>query len=224
MNPTTAAKRMTAEEFYEWGNRPENENKCLELVRGEVIELPVPTKPHGFVSAQVVTALGLYTMERGVGYVTSNDAGVILKRDPDTVRGPDVAWYDDATVYDELHPKYGETPPRVAVEVLSPEDRAGKVLRKITEYLNAGVPLVWVLDHEDRTVTIHRPKQTPVVLRDDAELTGDDVLPGFRWPISRFFRLSGQKEASPSPPPPASPPPTASRSKPGSRGPRRGRT
>src|SRR5215831_1767515 len=101
-------KRMTAEEFCDWVHLPENANKWFELVRGEVIELPPPLKRHGFVSVNVGRILGNYTFQRRKGYVTGNDSGVILERDPDTVRGPDVALYEDAQSFAELHPKYGE--------------------------------------------------------------------------------------------------------------------
>src|SRR5436305_2000931 len=140
--PTTTA-RMTAEDFYDWTHRPENANRWFELVRGEVIELPPPTKPHGCVCFNLARVLGNYLFERGSGYATCNDSGVILERDPDTVRGPDVAVYNDAVTFAELHPKYGEVPPLLAVEVLSPDDRPGKVLRKISDYLRTGVRLVW---------------------------------------------------------------------------------
>jgi Uma2 family endonuclease len=183
---------MTAEEFCDFVGRPENANRWLELVRGEVVELPPPQKPHGVVCVKVASALEGYVNERGVGYVTSNDSGVILERDPDTVRGPDVAYYEDANAFDALHPKYGETPPRLAVEVLSPDDRAGKVMRKIRDYLKASVPLVWVIDPEDRTLTVHRPDRPQTVLGETQEVTGDDVLPGFSWPLRRFFMRAAQ--------------------------------
>ena len=62
--------------------------------------------------------------------------------DAPDARGPDVAVYGDAQTYEELHPKYGEVPPRLAVEVLSPNDRADRVIRKLTDYLRTGVPIV----------------------------------------------------------------------------------
>src|SRR5437899_9213088 len=98
----TPPKLMTAEEFYDWANRPENENKWFELVRGEVIELPPPTLPHGVVAGNAVWILNGYVRQRRKGYVASNDSGVILERDPDTVRGPDVALYEGARSFDEL--------------------------------------------------------------------------------------------------------------------------
>ena len=197
---TTAKKLMTAEEFCDWVHQPEQADKWFELVRGEVIELPPPYKPHGFVCIRAGQALMAYADQRGSGYVTCNDSGVILERDPDTVRGPDVAFYEDANTFTELHPKDGEVAPRVAVEVLSPNDRAGKVLRKINDYLRCGVGLVWVIDPEIRTVTVHRPGKAQVELDESQELTGEDVLPGFRCRVADFFALPGDraKQAPPS--------------------------
>ncbi len=197
---TTAKKLMTAEEFCDWVHQPEQEDKWFELVRGEVIELPSPTKPHGFICIRVGHALMSYADQRGFGYVTCNDSGVLLERDPDTVRGPDVAFYEDANTFAELHPKYGEVPPRLAVEVLSPNDRANKVLRKINDYLRCGVELVWIIDPEIRTVTIHQPGKPQVELMENRELTGEDVLPGFRCLVGDFFRLPSDKPKPEQPP------------------------
>src|SRR5436190_24081471 len=108
MSTTLTGQRMTAEEFADWVERPENENRWFELVRGEVIELPAPKRPHGVVCMNIGRLLSNHVWERKHGYVACNDSGVILERDPDTVRGPDVAVYDDAASFEELHPKYGE--------------------------------------------------------------------------------------------------------------------
>lgn len=196
----TATKLMTAEEFFDFCNRPENDNKWLELVCGEVIELPPPMRPHGVVSFNIARILGNYAFQRKKGYLTSNDSGVILERDPDTVRGPDVAYYEDAAAFDELHPKYGEVPPRLAVEVLSPSDRADRVMRKVTDYLRNGVELVWVVDPEARTVTVYTPDNGPRVFGEKEELKGEEVLPGFRCRVADFFLLPGEKPKKSKPP------------------------
>lgn len=194
MNTTaTAKKRMTAAEFCDWVHQPDQEDKWFELVRGEAIELPLPLRPHGVVCAQAAWLLGAFTEQRGFGYLTCNNSGVILERDPDTVRAPDVALYEDASSFAELSPMFGEVFPRLAVEVLSSNDRANQFLRKINDYLRCGVELVWIIDPEIRTVTIYRPGKPQVELMENQELTGEDVLPGFRCLVSDFFRLPSDK-------------------------------
>jgi len=178
---------MTAEEFCDWVHLPENANKWFELVRGEVIELPPPMKPHGYVCANVARIVGNYTFQRRKGYVLSNDSGVILERDPDTVRGPDVALYEDASKFTDLHPKYGEVPPRLAVEVLSPNDKAKHVTRKIMDYLKNGVDLVWLIDPEARTVNVYSRDRAPFLVGQADELSGENVLPNFRCKVADFF-------------------------------------
>jgi Uma2 family endonuclease len=154
---TLATKRMTAEEFFEWANRSENRDRHFELERGEVVEVSRPGKRHGFTCGNVTRILGNFTFQRRKGYVCSNDTGVILERDPDTVRGPDVALYEDVHRYDELDPKFSEQLPKVAVEVRSPTDSWSKIMRRIVHFLNRGIPLVWLVDPEDRCVTVYRP-------------------------------------------------------------------
>jgi Uma2 family endonuclease len=190
---TVTTKPMTAEEFCDWVHRPGNDHRWFELVRGEVIELPPPTRRHGVVANNAGRILGNYTFKRRKGYIASNDSGVILERDPDTVRGPDIALYDDALSFDELPAKYGEIPPRLAVEVLSPKDRADRLLLKITDSLRTGVEMVWVIDPAARTVTVYRPNKGPRVYTEDDELTGEDVLPGFRCRVADFFYVPGQE-------------------------------
>jgi Uma2 family endonuclease len=182
MSTVTTKKLMSAEEFYDWVRQPENVNRWFELARGNLIELSAPMKPHGFVCATVADLLGNYVFQRGKGYITTNDAGVILERDPDTVRRPDVALYEDADRIADLPPRYAEVPPRLVVEVLSPNDRAIQFMPKIPEYLTSGVGMVWVLDPESRTVTVFRPGGPQIELNESQEVSGGDILPGLRRP------------------------------------------
>jgi Uma2 family endonuclease len=186
-------KRLTAEEFCAFVHQPKNRNKWFELVRGEVIELPPPQKPHGFVTVNIGRILGNYTFKIGRYYVLGNDSGVILERDPDMVRGPDVAVYADAEHYEDLHPIYGETPPLLAIEVLSPNDKAHRVMAKITDYLRNGVAVVWVADPELRSVTVYTKDSGPQVFEGKQILTGGNILPGLKCKVADFFRLPGDK-------------------------------
>jgi len=196
---------LTADEFYEWCNKPENTERRFELVRGKVIEVPAPNKTHGVVCTNIIFALGLYIRQRFEGYITSNDSGTLLERDPDTVRGPDVAYFNDADSFAELHPKYGENPPILAVEVLSPSDRANRVLSKVEDYVNNGVQMVWLVDPDERTVRVFRPGLPSVTLSESQEIVGGDVLPGFSCKLSEFFLIPKEltQQSAPANAPPA---------------------
>lgn len=184
---TAATKRMTAEEFHEWVNRPENRDRHFELERGEVVEVSRPTLQHGVVCGNVGWVLNNYVRQRRRGVVCGNDAGIVLERDPDTVRGPDVTLYEGLRRFEDLPVKPSDRLPRLAVEVLSPNDRWAKVIRRINELLQRGVPLVWLVDPESRNVTVHRMNQLPQVVEENEELTGDGVLPDLRCRVADFF-------------------------------------
>ena len=190
---TTTTHLLTAEEFYEWVHRPENEGRFFELDRGEIVEMPVPGKYHGFVCGNIAAVFWNFAKTRKRGYVCTNDAGVIVERDPDTVRGPDVTFYEDDQAADDMERQYAEEPPKLAVDVLSPGDRIGRVMVRIGQLLARGVPLVWVVDPESRDVTVHRSGQQPRLLQTGEEITGEDVLPDFRCRVEEFFTMPGSR-------------------------------
>jgi Uma2 family endonuclease len=196
----TAKKLMTANEFWEFVHKPENENRDFELIRGEVIEVSRPRIPHGLICARIVYRLEQYAEKCGRGYVTCNDAGVVLREDPATVVGPDVAYFTDVNRFEDLHPKWGDRPPVLAVEVSSPTDRPGKINTKIREYLTNGVKVVWQVDYEERNVTIHRPEKTLEIIPESGLLTGGDDLPNLEISVADLFRLHGDRPAPATPP------------------------
>lgn len=191
---TVSTPKMTAEEFFEWANRPENEGKWLELNRGEIVEVPPPKHPHGVLCWLVTTILTEYLRRRGSGYLCINDTGIVVERSPDTVRGADVMLFLKSKTWDQIQPKYVEDVPDLIVEVLSPQDRPGKTTRRIGQYLRRGIPLVWVIDPEDRLMTVYRPDEFPKVLDETDELLGNGVLPDFRCRVAELFSLPGQPQ------------------------------
>jgi Uma2 family endonuclease len=203
----TAKKSMTADEFWEFVNRSENEDRDFDLINGEVIELSRPTQPHGVVAFRVGFELELYARRTGRGYVVSNDSGIVLGKKADSVVGPDVAYFVDVEKFEDLHPKWSETPPVLVVEVLSPNDVPSAVNEKIEVYLKNGVKVLWLVDYARRKITIYRPDKTLTVVREDGELTGGDDLPGLLVKVADIFKLPGEKPAAP--PEPPAPPPTA---------------
>lgn len=160
-----------------------------ELSKGGLI----PMTPVGIRHATVVSSLdrmlGGYVKEKGLG-VVGPEGGFYLSRNPDTLRAPDVAFISKDRIDKEGIPeKFAEFPPDLAVEVLSLEDTAGEIQKKVEEYLTAGVPLVWVVDPANQRVTVYRSLLDVKVLTADQELDGGPVLPGFRAPIKEIFAI-----------------------------------
>jgi Uma2 family endonuclease len=189
--------RMTVDEYWEFVNRPENADRFFELRRGEAIELSRPTRMHGIVCSNVGTELTLYARKVRKGYVTSNDAGVVLEEEIGTVVGPDVAYYTDASRFADVHPKWGDVPPVLAVEVQSPNDKPNKVIAKVRDYLTSGVKVVWLIDYEEQTVSVFRPNSTPDVIPAGAEISGGEDLPGLSLRVSDFFLAPGEYPPAP---------------------------
>jgi Uma2 family endonuclease len=189
---TVTPELMTADEFFDWIQRPENRHRAFELERGKVVEMPSPSKYHGFVCGNVSRLLGNYAVQRKTGYICTNDAGVIVETDPDSVRGPDVSFYEDDQTADTMDRKFALQPPRLVVEVLSPSDRTTQINRRLGQYLKRGVLLIWLVDPEVRSATIYRADRYPQVLDEMEELTGEEVLPDFRCRVAEFFALPGK--------------------------------
>ena len=78
-------------------------------------------------------------------------------------------------------------PPDLAVEVLSPDDRPGKVAAKVEDWLTSGCSAVWLVDPAKKTVAVHRREVPTRVLSVSDDLDGEDVLPGFRIPVAEVF-------------------------------------
>ena len=97
---TAAAKLMTAEEFYDFCHLPENRDRLFELDQGEIVEMSRPGELHGVACSNVNFVLASFARQRRKGYVCCNDTGVIWGRAPDTVKGPDIIYFDENRRYD----------------------------------------------------------------------------------------------------------------------------
>jgi Uma2 family endonuclease len=186
-------KLLTVAEFYKWADRPENKGKRLELDEGEIVEMPPPGEFHGVICALIVHLLWQFVIRRGKGgYVCCNDTGLLVKRRPDVLRGPDIMLFDERRALKKMSRKHVTHLPKLIVEVLSPEDRMAKVNRRVSQFLHRGVPLVWLVDPEARAVTVYRPGKDFYVVEEPDEVTGEGVLPGLHYRVSELFAIPGE--------------------------------
>lgn len=180
----TTTKLLTADEFFEM----EDDGCKYELVQGVLVPMTPPGGWHGEVSGELTWHIRNYLAEHPIGRVYV-ETTFRLAQDPDTVRAPDVAFVRaDRLPPPEARERYLPRAPDLAIEVLSPSDRAGDVTEKVIEYLDAGTRLVWVVHPRRRTVTVYFPDRTARVLREGDDLDGGDALPGFRLAVADIFR------------------------------------
>jgi Uma2 family endonuclease len=123
-----------------------------------------------------------------LGHLVSNDSGVLTERDPDTVRGSDVAFYSYSRIPPGPLPQgYLDVAPELIFEVRSPTDRWRKVLEKVLEYFKAGVRVVCILDQMTEAVQVGREEEFPQTLHNSDELHLPDILGDLRVAVQRFF-------------------------------------
>lgn len=184
MQPSVLETRiMTAEEYL----RTPGNGRLTELVRGRVVQMNRPYTAHGYYCFRIAMLLGQFIDEKSLGRVVTNDAGVVTQHAPDTVRGPDVAYYSYGRVPRGPLPEGYWPSPELVIEVRSPDDRWNEIVEKKDEYLDADVFVVAIVDPKQRQVHVFAADQEKVILNAEDSLSFPDVLPGFTVPVSRLF-------------------------------------
>src|SRR5262245_55534071 len=172
MPPSAVASAMTTNELLAMPQ----DGMDRWLIRGQLREKPRNVRDRGH--GRALTRLGqllvnwLDRQAEPRGEVLGGDAGVRLRRDPDTAVGIDVVYIGpDLAAQGSADMRFVDGVPVLAVEILSPNDTVEEIAGKVDEYLAAGVSLVWIVDPHYRTVLVHRPDAEPVLFNVQQELT-----------------------------------------------------
>jgi Uma2 family endonuclease len=108
----------------------------------------------------------------------------------DLQRRPDVAFVSHAKWPANRRPpkvSVWDLVPDLAIEVVSPTNSASEVQRKIHEYFEAGVSMVWVIYPEQNSIHVYASPKQIQVLQSGDELDGGELIPGFRLPLTALF-------------------------------------
>ena len=165
---------------------PEDDYR-YELVEGELIRMS-PTKPtHGKIAMKIARILGNYIEAKGLGEIYGTDVGFIIKRDPDTVRAPDIAFVSRERIPEDLGEAFFPYAPDLAVEILSPDESAMEVQDRVENYFQGGSKMVWIVNPKTRTVTVYRSLTDIQVLAANDQLTGNDLILGLSFQVASIF-------------------------------------
>lgn len=159
-----------------------------ELVKGEIIPMSPGGILHSLVTANAFRVLDAHCRPLKIGRVLTGEAGVIVARRPDTVRGADVAFIS----YQRL-PKgptehgFLKQPPELVIEVLSMDTSWEKMEEKVADYHAMGVDLVWVLDPQTMTLRAYPLGRPAALFRDTDLASADPHVAGFSVVVGAFF-------------------------------------
>jgi Uma2 family endonuclease len=174
--------RLTAKEFDEMAGLPENADKRLEFIGGEVIEV-VSNNYSSVIAARILMAIGVYTQREKLGFVTGADGGYVVSGERYI---PDVAFISKAKQPEPSRETYNSKAPDLAVEVVSPTDALSDIVDKVAGYLAAGT-VVWVVYPDKQQAKVYEPGQPVKTVGIDGALDGGSVLPGFKLLLKDVF-------------------------------------
>jgi Uma2 family endonuclease len=185
-----AEKSYTPEDLLSMPDR-----KNYELVDGHLVERNM-SQLSSWVGGQLLYQCNAFLQVNPIGWAWPSDLGYeCYPDDPKKVRKPDVSFIRIERMPDgPTSDGYAHIPPDLAAEVVSPNDLWHEVIAKVDEYLEAGVTLVWVIDPEARSVHVYRRGGTVSLLREGDELSGEDIIPGFRSPVASLFPAKPQPQ------------------------------
>ncbi len=181
---TNKTKLLTAEDLL----RLSSQGVKGELINGVLHETVAVGKVHARIAIRMGGEFDRHARRHRLGQVGGTDGGVLIERNPDTVREPDVYFVSaERLPLDDDSDGYLEVMPELVVEIVSPNDRERDVAEKISMWLEHGVSMALEVRPAERTIAIHRPGVPAVTLTGEDVLDGGDVLPGFSLPLSEIF-------------------------------------
>jgi Uma2 family endonuclease len=181
---TTTEPITTAEQLF----LAPDLGRC-ELLRGELIMMSPAGSEHGMIAAEIAGILRDFIKPRTLGVVLGAETGFRISTNPDTVLAPDVAFIRADRIGGRLPKDFFPGAPDLAVEVLSPNDRAGEVFAKVQDWLSAGCTSVWVVDPKTQTVTVYGADRRATILTSADTLAGGELLPCFSTPVAGIFTM-----------------------------------
>jgi Uma2 family endonuclease len=163
-----------------------DDDRFYEIVCGERVEKKPMGTPQNLVCTAFASYLRVYVRQERLGTVAAETL-FVLDEAIRLERRPDLAYVSRQRWQRPTQTGAWNVVPDLAVEMISPTNRAPEVLQKIDEYFAAGVRLVWVVYCQPRQVYVYRSPVTIQVLTPQDTLEGDDVIPGFSLPVAKLF-------------------------------------
>jgi Uma2 family endonuclease len=147
---------------------------------GELLIMPPTGGETGRRNVKITTQLDNWNTKENLGEVFDSSTGFILPNG--AKRSPDASWVKSErwnALKPEQQEKFPPICPDFVVELRSASDSLTELQGKMKEYIQNGARLGWLIDRKNKQVEIYRPDRDVEVLKNPANLSGEDILPGF---------------------------------------------
>ena len=181
----TVAKRLMSAAEFERAYM----GKRAELWRGEVREYMPAGHRHGTIALNIGAGIHAHVRQSNLGVSFAAETGFVVRTPAgESVLAPDAAFIRRERIPPDL-PEEGfyPVPPDLVVEVVSPSESLAAAQEKAREWLAGGATLVWLIDPQRRVVEVWRREGLTRTLGDGDTLSGEEVLPGFAFPVRELW-------------------------------------
>ncbi len=169
---------MTLAEFAALPDEPGKQ----ELIKGELVCVPPPKRRHGRMQNRLVGLLTAYAAQHGAEVYTNTG----FRLSADTCVEPDVALVLPSQLAQPDMDDWFQGAPALAVEILSPSNRASVMDDKVQSYLAAGAAAVCVVNPPRQRVTVYSGGRFEI-LEVPHGILACEQLPGLSLPLSAIF-------------------------------------
>lgn len=183
-------KQQTIDDLWEIAHRPGHQTRRFALIEGEIVEMHPPGREHGVLALRLGSRMLVYVTNHDLGEVTIETA-YYDPADPGNAITPDIAFTHKDRLPDAAIKGYVPQMPDLLVEIKSPSNTKAELRRKAEYALKRGARLAWLVYPESQSVDVCTLDQAANLhidtLTHSDDLTGGDVLPGFRFPLDELF-------------------------------------
>lgn len=184
MSTATLEKQqlISADQFFDM---PDND--LAELIDGVIVPMNAPGAEHGFIEAKITARLFVHAEANKLGRVISGEAGIFIRRNPDRIRGVDVAFISYERSPNRPPSQYLTVAPELIVEIVSPTDRWSGINEKLADYFSIGVNEVWVVEPQNETIHRYKSRSDVEILYYSDTITGSGLLSDFSLKLADLF-------------------------------------
>ncbi len=161
-------------------------DRICELIDGTLVEKTMATY-ESMLALELAYFIRCYLATHKLGVLAGGDG--LLRILPGQIRAPDVSFirWERLPAPGSPKPSIYAVAPDLAVQVLSQGNTAEEMERKLREYFQAGVGLVWIIEPKTRTARGYTAPGEWTEIGPGGSLLGGEVLPGFELPLAQLF-------------------------------------